>query len=377
MYHSLKTCFLLTMASALYVYSSLTFAKTSEITTLTTPLKDNLVILQYHHVSNHTPRITSTPPDVFAEHLAYLYEHFNVVALPDAINALQNGIKLPDKSVAITFDDGFDNILINAHPLLRKYDFPYTIFINPALIGRSSQQLTWEEVTQMSQEGVTFANHTLEHQHLLNRQKLKSNNSHNQYEAIENEAQWLTRVLNDISQAEAILKGRLGYSLRYLAYPYGEFNRTLSDALNELDYVGFAQHSGGISSQSDFSALPRYPAAGRYAKLATLKIKLNSLAMPVLESNISDPELSESTPNELRLTLDAKDFNLSNVNCFYQGELQPITINDDVLIIQLSDDIPVGRSRMNCTARSKSEKDRYYWLSQPFFKANQNGLYID
>jgi len=229
----------------------------------------------------------------------------------------------------------------------------------------------------MSQEGVTFANHTLEHQHLLNRQKLKSNNSHNQYEAIENEAQWLTRVLNDISQAEAILKGRLGYSLRYLAYPYGEFNRTLSDALNKLDYVGFAQHSGGISSQSDFSALPRYPAAGRYAKLATLKIKLNSLAMPVLESNISDPELSESTPNELRLTLDAKDFNLSNVNCFYQGELQPITINDDVLIIQLSDDIPVGRSRMNCTARSKSEKDRYYWLSQPFFKANQNGLYID
>jgi len=84
MYHSFKTCFLLTMASALFVYSSLTFAKTSEITTLTTPLKDNLVILQYHHVSNNTPKITSTPPDVFAEHLAYLYEHFNVVALPDA-----------------------------------------------------------------------------------------------------------------------------------------------------------------------------------------------------------------------------------------------------------------------------------------------------
>lgn len=377
MYHSLKTYFLLTIASVLYVFSSLTFAKTSEITTLTTPLKDNLVILQYHHVSNNTPRITSTPPDVFAEHLAYLYKHFNVVALPDAINALKNGTKLPDKSVAITFDDGFDNILINAHPLLRKYDFPYTIFINPALIGRSNQQLTWEEVSQMSQEGVTFANHTLAHQHLLNRQILTANNSYKQYEAIENEAQWLTRVLNDITQAEAILKGRLGYSLRYLAYPYGEFNRTLSDALTELNYVGFAQHSGGISSQSDFSALPRYPAAGRYAKLATLKIKLNSLAMPVLDSNITDPELSKSTPNELRLTLDAKDFNLSNVNCFYQGELQPITINDDVLIIKLSDDIPVGRSRMNCTARSNSEKDRYYWLSQPFFKANQKGLFID
>lgn len=372
-------CSLLTWVSALALalVSNNTLAKAPVSQPLLRELKDNLVILQYHHVATDTPMITSTPPDVFAEHLAYLYRHFNVVPLPDAINALRNGTGLPDKSVAITFDDGFDNILTNAHPLLRKYGFPYTIFINPALIGRASKQLTWEEVTQMSEEGVTFANHTMAHQHLLNRQKVIVNDTHNETKTTENETQWLSRVLEDITQAEAILEARLGYSLRYLAYPYGEFNRTLSEALRELDYVGFAQHSGGVSSQSDFTALPRYPAAGRYAKLATLKIKLNSLAMPVLDSNINDPELTSATPQQMRLSLDAKDFYLSSVNCFYQGKLQPKVINNEELIIELSKDMPIGRSRMNCTAPSKREKGRFYWLSQPFFKANQYGMYID
>lgn len=373
MYQSRLTLFVWLIAIGIVSFSQHLLAKT----TFAPELKDNLVILQYHHVATNTPTITSTPPDVFAEHLAYLHQHFNVVALPEAIDALREGTGLPDKSVAITFDDGFDNILTNAHPLLRKYNFPYTVFINPALIGHTRTQLTWEEVAQMSQEGVSFANHTLTHQHLLNRRHITSNNGHSDDVTIENETQWLKRILGDITQAETLLKERLGYSLRYLAYPYGEFNRTLSNALSNLGYVGFAQHSGGVSSQSDFAALPRYPAAGRYAKLGTLKIKLNSLAMPVLHSNITDPEVTVNTPDEMRLLLDTQDFNLTGVNCFYQGAVQPTVIENGVLIVALSENLPTGRSRMNCTAPSKREKGRYYWLSQPFFKANENGKYID
>jgi len=115
-------------------------------TSIPTGMLDNLVILQYHHVSTKTPASTSIAPEKFAEHLSHLYRHYTVVDLFDAIKALRAGNSLPDKAVAITFDDGFDNILLNAHPLLRKYNFPYTIFINPQRIDRDRNQLTWDEV---------------------------------------------------------------------------------------------------------------------------------------------------------------------------------------------------------------------------------------
>ncbi|MBT4883411.1 MAG: polysaccharide deacetylase family protein, partial [Glaciecola sp.] len=217
-------------------------------TSIPTGMLDNLVILQYHHVSTKTPASTSIAPEKFAEHLAYLYRHYTVVDLFDAIKALRAGNALPDKAVAITFDDGFDNILLNAHPLLRKYNFPYTIFINPQRIDRDRNQLTWDEVKQMAQENVRFANHTLDHLHLLNREYRNGEK--------ESDAQWLTRIMYNIDQAETLIETQLGYSLQFLAYPYGEFDTFLAQHLVQQGYIGFAQHSGAVFSGSNFSALP-------------------------------------------------------------------------------------------------------------------------
>ena len=100
MYQSRLTLFVCLIAIGIVSFSQHLLAKEK----FAPELKDNLVILQYHHVATNTPTITSTPPDVFAEHLAYLHQHFNVVALPEAIDALRDGTGLPDKSVAITFD---------------------------------------------------------------------------------------------------------------------------------------------------------------------------------------------------------------------------------------------------------------------------------
>jgi peptidoglycan/xylan/chitin deacetylase (PgdA/CDA1 family) len=331
---------------------------------------DNLVILQYHHVSTKTPASTSISPEKFAEHLAYLYRHFTVVDLFDAIKTLRAGNQLPDKAVAITFDDGFDNILLNAHPLLRNYDFPYTIFINPERIDKDRNQLTWDEVKQMSQENVKFANHTLDHLHLLNREY------HNGEK--ESDAEWLTRIMYNIDKAEALIEAQLGYSLQYLAYPYGEFNTFLAQHLEQQGYISFAQHSGAVFSGSNYSALPRFPAAGRYANLNTLKVKMKSLAMPVLDNNIDSPVVSEEGfPSTLKLTVSAADLNMHAMNCFYQGHIQDKKLMENTVEVSLPEHFPVGRSRMNCTAPSKSQKGRFYWFSQPFFKANKNHVFPD
>ena len=326
---------------------------------------DNAVILQYHHVADDTPAITSTRPAVFAEHMAHLAEHYNVMPLQAIIEFLQNGHALPDKAIAITFDDGYANILKNAHPIMAQYGFPYTVFVNPPAIGVAGNQLTWEEIEMMDKQGADFANHTLDHLHMLNRLDNESDEA------------WLDRVVSNVEEAERQLTEKVGYSLKYLAYPFGEYNTALKNALTERGYVSFAQYSGGVASFSDFGAIPRFPAGGRYANLKTLKTKMASLAFPVLSNSVSDPVVVDTMPTTMKLTLENNDFYMSMVSCFWQGERMQTTRNGNVLTVPLPGTFPTGRSRINCTAPSKEHTGRFYWYSQPFFKARADGSFPD
>lgn len=326
---------------------------------------DNAVILQYHHVADNTPAITSTRPDVFAEHMAYLAEHYHVMPLQAIIESLQNGHALPDKAIAITFDDGYANILKNAHPIMAQYGFPYTVFVNPPAIGVTRNQLTWEEIEMMDKQGADFANHTLDHLHMLNRLDNESDEA------------WLDRVVSNVEEAERQLTEKIGYSLKYLAYPFGEYNTALKNALTERGYVSFAQYSGGVASFSDFGAIPRFPAGGRYANLNTLKTKMASLAFPIESNSITDPVVDDNMPATMALTLNNDDFYMSMVSCFWQGERMETKRNGNVLTIPLPEQFPTGRSRINCTAPSKKHTGRFYWYSQPFFKARADGSFPD
>lgn len=322
---------------------------------------DNAVMLVYHHVSNDTPPSTTISPQKFAEHLAYLHEHHQVVALDALVNALKSGQSLPDKAVAITFDDGYRNILENAHPMLMEYEMPYTIFINPGTIGTQKGQLSWDEVKKMSEEGVLFANHTMQHDHLLTR--LPN----------ETESQWLERTLADIDQAERMLKEHLGYSLKYLAYPFGEFNLTLANTLTNRGYIGFGQHSGAVNSQSFFGALSRFAAAGVYANLNSLKTKLNSLALSI-QPPLIEPLYNSPTPPQVTLTIAGTSPSARQLTCFYNNKPIAVTASEQQFTFTLPESIPVGRSRVNCTAPS-SKPGRFYWFSQPFFVADENGQF--
>lgn len=325
----------------------------------------NLVILQYHHVASDTPASTSVTPEVFAEHMAFLAQNYKVIDLAEAISAIQNKQSLPKKSVAITFDDGFTNILTNAHPVLLKHKFPYTIFINPAIIGEFANQLTWAQIKQM-QPLATFANHTLDHTHLLEK-----------YPG-ETQTQWLERVMQDVNQAEQIMLDTLGYSKKWLAYPYGEFNHALKQELQVQGYIGFGQQSGAVSRFSDFGALPRFPAAGIYAKISALKVKLDSLAMPV---KLIAPATFEFTPNmvidELILEVTSADVRLSAFACYFKGEKLKFMGNGNTLTVKVNHTSLAGRARINCTAPSVAAPSRYYWFSYPMFTATSKGKFLD
>ena len=326
---------------------------------------DNAVILLYHHVSATTPASTSVTPAVFEEHLQYLADGFNVISLERAVDTLKAGELLPERAVVITFDDGYRNIYDNAHPLLRKYGMPYTVFINPQLIGKHAYQLSWQQVAEMEKNGALFANHTSYHRHLLERGAGASL------------ADWLGGVEQDILEADALLEDKLTHNPPYVAYPYGEFNTAIQDLVRTMDRVGFGQHSGGIYSGSDFTALPRFPAAGIYGNLRTLKTKINSLAMPVTSSSVSDPEAQQRTVSDFSFTFAGEDVMAAQMGCYYANEALPVSVDGYTVTVSLAKTLPIGRSRVNCTAPSRAQAGRYYWYSQPWFVADKNGKFPD
>ena len=329
----------------------------------TTP---NAAILLYHHVSSSTPASTSISPKAFKSHMEYLDAHHTVVSLQDVVSAIQHNTTLPENAVAITFDDGYANILDNAHPILADLGFPYTVFINPDEIGVGPKQLTWEQVIAMHNDGVVFANHTLDHLHMLNGEQAMG------------ERAWLEKVWQNVESAEKKIEDKLDISLKYLAYPFGEYNTALANKLKAEGYIGFGQHSGAVGPSSDMQALPRFPAAGPYANLATLKTKLNSLAMPVTQSSHKDPRMTaRNLSSPISLTIDSDDVRLTQVNCFFGGDPIETSLEENVLTFTLDETLPVGRSRVNCTAPSNAQSGRYYWYSTPFFVADENGNYPD
>lgn len=92
--------------------------------------KQKLLVLIYHQVFKELNPYFPTEPDVsiFEQQMKTVSTHFNVLLLSDALKQLKEGT-LPPKSIAITFDDGYQNCRKNALPILNKYKLPATLFI--------------------------------------------------------------------------------------------------------------------------------------------------------------------------------------------------------------------------------------------------------
>lgn len=331
--------------------------------------QNSIAVLQYHHVADDTPAVTSITPEQFAQHLDYLDKHdYQVLAISEAKQRLESGQDIPEKAVVITFDDGYKNVYDNAADLLADYQFPYTVFVNPALLEQSpSAYMSWEQLRDIQQRGATIANHGQTHDHLIRRHKGES------------EKQWQQRMQADVVGAQQAIDEHLGAQEKYFAYPYGEFNPALEQLLEQWGFLGFAQHSGPWSQYSDRTAITRFPASGRYANLETLKVKLNSKAMPVSEYSPKNPVLAtEQSRPTLQVTLaHTKDVGTHALQCFAGSEvLTPSWSSETQFSVTPAKDLPIGRSRINCTAPSNSQ-NQYYWFSAAFIRPDSSGQWPD
>lgn len=326
------------------------------------------VILQYHHVSETTPASTSITPAQFAVHMQYLADNgFTVIPLNELVEALKKKLPLADKTVVITFDDAYLNILTNAKPILDKYQYPFTIFINPGIVEKGSKSyLNWQQLKAMSDDGVLLANHGFEHDSLARIPKDQSLN------------QWLSFHTEQLQKAEAIIKEKTGQSWRYFAYPYGEYTPEIQAWLKGLNYVGFSQQSGAVGQHTDLTIIPRFPASMPYDKIDSLKYKIS--ALPFDLSLLTDENKTIYLQGELakaKFQVTNTDFKPHQLNCYVTGigKQNVQWQNDTQFNITFNKTLPTGRVRSNCTAPSLSKPGRYYWYSQQWFILNKDNTW--
>ncbi len=134
-------------------------------------------ILTYHSIDD-SGSVLSTSPQLFAAQMGALRDlGVKVVSLSQLCARLAEGSSI-ERQVAITFDDGFQDVRRFALPVLRRHGFPATVFLvtdycgganswptQPAGMLRRSL-LTWGEVEEMCGLGVSFGSHSRTHPNL-------------------------------------------------------------------------------------------------------------------------------------------------------------------------------------------------------------------
>ncbi|MFH1691407.1 MAG: polysaccharide deacetylase family protein [Candidatus Omnitrophota bacterium] len=135
------------------------------------------VILMYHSVGESLEKesILNVSEEVFSKQMAFLRQGgYHVISLLELAQMIEDHKRIPFKTVVITFDDGYENNYTIAYPILKKYQFPATIFMVVDYIGQSRQIrgheyrfLDKKMLLEMAREGLmAIGAHTRSHPYL-------------------------------------------------------------------------------------------------------------------------------------------------------------------------------------------------------------------
>ncbi len=183
-------------------------------------------ILMYHHIDNNLGSLY-VDPGTFASQMDYLVgKGYTAVSLSEVVSGL-NGGQLPQKPVALTFDDGYRDFFSQAYPILRQKNLKATVFLITQLM-EGADYLTWEQAREMIGSSlVTAGDHTLSHRGLggLTEEQIK----------------------DEILSSKSILETQLKTSINVFAYPYGNYNQTAAKYLQEAGFVAAVTTDHGVS----------------------------------------------------------------------------------------------------------------------------------
>ncbi|MCK4386497.1 MAG: polysaccharide deacetylase family protein [Candidatus Pacebacteria bacterium] len=195
-------------------------------------------VLMYHSVSNDKRFFTVASVN-FEKQLRFLKKKkFNVIKIGDLVKTIQDKKQMLHKTAVLSFDDGYQDNYSVVFPLLKRYNFPVTIFLITDLIGQEGY-LNWDEIKEMQQSGfVNFGCHTLSHPKLnqISKERLRA----------------------ELTESKQIIEKQLGQKCDVFAYPSGCFDNSVVAMVKNAGYQGaFTVREGAIGLKNNIFLLPR------------------------------------------------------------------------------------------------------------------------
>ncbi len=215
-------------------------------------------ILMYHHIGDPPGKASPMRKDLtvstadFEQEVKWLGENnYTSIRLEDIFLYSQNKFTMPKKPVVFTFDDGYDDVFLNAIPVLKKYGFIGSFAIitqYPKMQNGDNFYASWEEIAKALQDGNEIVSHTQNHFDGKNPKYSQNFISQN-----------LSGSVNDI-------QGHLGFAPRILIYPYGHYTPEYIKLAKQAGFVmGVTVHEGSLINLNDLMQTPRLRVHGNEA----------------------------------------------------------------------------------------------------------------
>jgi peptidoglycan/xylan/chitin deacetylase (PgdA/CDA1 family) len=215
---------------------------------------NDILVLCYHAISPTWPAPLSVMPDRFRAQLHTLADRGYVGAtFTEAVAGRARG-----RRVAITFDDGYRNVLTVARPILDELGWPATVFVPTDFVGRDEPMhwpgienwlgsphepeltpLSWDELRELDAHGWEVGSHTCSHPHLT---QLDDD-----------------RLAAELTEAKRVCERELGHCAS-IAYPYGDVDARVIAAARDAGYRAGAGLPAGRLVRSTLS----WPRIGVY-----------------------------------------------------------------------------------------------------------------
>ena len=185
----------------------------------------SIQILTYHKINDDFDwGITRQKVSQFKRGIKFLHDlGYKSVPLEEAFKSQE----ISDRKVAITFDDGYEDVYSNAVPILQKYNFTAFVFIITGFVGKYNswdynlgkkrkRHLSWKQIKEMSECGFGFGSHTVNHPDLTKIEK--------------------RFVEYELKKSKEVLEDKLGKETIFLSYPFGRHNRFVQEEAQRLGY---------------------------------------------------------------------------------------------------------------------------------------------
>src|SRR5436190_2753230 len=295
---------------------------------------DQTIIFCYHRLVDKIryPGTEITPAAFEAQMKELKDRGITVIPMQDLLAWKRGEKNIPPRCAVISFDDGWKSQYEVAWPIMKKYGYPFTMFLytegvrGGALGG--GEAITWEQLADMRDNGVDIEAHTATHQDLREGHNImlaspggkrtKTKLTGPQYE------QWMQ---NEVVGSKELLEQRLGIKVNCFAVPFGNYNEHVKELARNAGYEAmFTVYGQPITFTSALDSLGRYAIEANKPKVFVDAVKMigtsSGGAAAVAEVGAADLSTQPADGSTVRTALPLIKANLGRVGGIEPGSVQ-------------------------------------------------------